>query len=74
MCVALPARVEWVGEQSGVSIPGRVRIGETEQDVDLMLVPGVAVGDHVVIHAGYAISVVSEAEALETARLFDEPS
>ena len=74
MCVALPAQVEWVGEQIGVSIPGRVRIGETEQDVDLMLVPGVAVGDHVVVHSGYAISLVSEAEALETARLFDEAS
>ena len=74
MCVALPARVEWVGDQSGASIPGRVKVGDTETEVDLMLVAGVAVGDHVVIHSGYAISVVSEAEVEATMRLLDESS
>lgn len=65
MCVALPARVEWIGDRSTVSIPGRVRIGDAESEVDLLLVPEVEVGDHVIVHSGYAISVVSEAALAE---------
>lgn len=60
MCVALPARVEWIGDRSTVSIPGRVRIGDAESEVDLLLVPEVVVGDHVFVHSGYAISIVPE--------------
>jgi hydrogenase expression/formation protein HypC len=37
-----------------------------------MLVPGVAVGDYVLVHAGFAISVLDEAEAQETYDLFRE--
>jgi len=37
-----------------------------EQECSLMLVPGAVVGDFVLVHAGYAISVLSETEAEET--------
>ena len=71
MCVALPARVVWVGERTDASIPARAEIGSTELDIDLLLVPSAGVGDHVIIHSGYAISIVAEHVAAETARLLD---
>jgi hydrogenase expression/formation protein HypC len=71
MCVALPARVEWIGDRSIVSIPGRVRIGEARLEVDLLLVPEVVVGDHVFVHSGYAISIVPESAADETLALLN---
>ena len=37
-----------------------------------MLTPDVKVGDYVLLHTGYAISVIDEAEALETLQLFEE--
>jgi hydrogenase expression/formation protein HypC len=37
-----------------------------ERPVDLCLVPQATVGDYVVTHAGYAISVLSRARAVET--------
>ena len=37
-----------------------------------MLVPDVAVGDYVLVHAGFAISVLDEAEAQETYELLRE--
>ena len=65
MCVALPALVEWIGDRSTVSVPGRVRIGEAQTEVDLLLVPEAVVGDHVIVHSGYAISIVPEAALAE---------
>ena len=44
------------------------------KDVSIMLVPGVAPGDHVLVHVGFAINLLSEEEAAETLRLIREIS
>jgi hydrogenase expression/formation protein HypC len=43
-----------------------------EQECSVMLVPDVAVGDYVLVHAGFAISVLDEATAQETYELLRE--
>jgi len=43
-----------------------------EQECSVMLVPEAAVGDYVLVHAGFAISVLDEAEAQETYDLLRE--
>jgi hydrogenase expression/formation protein HypC len=43
-----------------------------EQRASLMLVPDAKVGDYVLVHAGFAISVLDEDEAHETLALFRE--
>jgi hydrogenase expression/formation protein HypC len=43
-----------------------------EQQASIALVPQAAVGDYVLVHAGYAISVLDEQEAAETLALFAE--
>jgi hydrogenase expression/formation protein HypC len=43
-----------------------------EQHASLALVPEAAVGDHVLVHAGYAITVLDAEEAEERMRLFAE--
>ncbi|MGD8546011.1 MAG: HypC/HybG/HupF family hydrogenase formation chaperone [Candidatus Bathyarchaeota archaeon] len=67
MCLAIPAKV--------VDIKGnvaRVDFGEgVLRETDVTLVD-VDVGDYVLIHAGYAIQVLSEEEAKETLRLWNE--
>lgn len=42
------------------------------QRASLVLVPQAAVGDYVLVHAGYALTVIEESEAEETLRLFAE--
>ena len=50
----------------------RVDFGEgVLREVNVMLVDA-KVGDYVLVHAGYAIEVLSEEEALETLRLWNE--
>jgi hydrogenase expression/formation protein HypC len=67
MCLALPMRITAVdGARATIAVEG------LEQECSLMLVPGAGVGDYVLVHAGYAISVLDESEAHETYALLRE--
>ena len=69
MCLALPMRITAVdGALATIATAG------LEQRASLMLVPDAKVGDYVLVHAGFAISVLDEAEANETLELLREIS
>jgi len=51
---------------------GQVEIGGVRRAVDLSLVAGVKVGQFVVVHAGFALSVTDEDEAQKTLEIFAE--
>lgn len=65
MCLAIPALVIEVDE----SKQGRVEYMGTKVKVNLGLLEEVAVGDWVIIHAGFAISRLNEEQAKETLEL-----
>jgi hydrogenase expression/formation protein HypC len=65
VCLAIPARIISVEEKGGWR-SARVSTAGAERSVDLSLVPDAAVGDFIVTHAGFAISVLSRARAVET--------
>jgi len=67
MCLAIPALI-----RSIEGYQGEVEIGGVKRVVSLQLVPEAKIGDYVLIHTGYAISVVDEKEAQETLRLLIE--
>jgi hydrogenase expression/formation protein HypC len=48
---------------------GRVEDAGVSREVSLALLPEAKVGDHVLVHAGFAIRVVDEQEAAETLEL-----
>ncbi|MFC2000316.1 HypC/HybG/HupF family hydrogenase formation chaperone [Chloroflexota bacterium] len=67
MCLAIPAFIK--------SIEGReaeVEIGGISRRTSLWLTPEANVGDYVLLHAGYAITVIDEDEAQETLKLLEE--
>ena len=67
MCLAIPALIKTInGEQSEVDIEGVTR------DVSLQLTPEAKAGDYVLLHTGYAISVIDAAEAEETLKVLRE--
>jgi hydrogenase expression/formation protein HypC len=67
MCLAIPALIKSInGHQAEVDIEG------VSREVSLQLTPDARVGDYVLLHTGYAISVVDEAEAAETMKLLKE--
>ena len=67
MCLAIPTLIKSIEGTTA-----RAEIGGAERTISLMLTPEARVGDYVLIHTGFAISVVDEGEALETIRLFEE--
>jgi hydrogenase expression/formation protein HypC len=67
MCLALPMRIVAIdGALATIAAEG------LEQRASIMLVPDAVVGDYVLVHAGFAISVIDEAEANETFDLLRE--
>jgi hydrogenase expression/formation protein HypC len=67
MCLAVPVKV--------VSIEGteaEVEIGGVRRRVSIVLTPEARVGDYVLLHTGYAINVINEAEAQETLKILEE--
>ncbi|MFG2041857.1 HypC/HybG/HupF family hydrogenase formation chaperone [Dactylosporangium sp. NPDC048998] len=65
MCLGVPGRLAAIDHSSGLSM-GTADFGGVEREVCLAYVPDAAVGDFVVVHAGFAISRLDEAEARRT--------
>ncbi|MBC7236072.1 MAG: HypC/HybG/HupF family hydrogenase formation chaperone [Chloroflexi bacterium] len=67
MCLAIPVRIHAIE-----GTVARVELGGVMRDISLVLTPEAKVGDYVLVHTGFAISVLNEAEAQETLALFAE--
>jgi len=67
MCLAVPLCVKRIeGVMAEVELSGVLR------QVSLMLTPEAKVGDYVLVHTGFAISVIDEQEAQVTLALLKE--
>ncbi len=69
MCLAIPVRIKSID-----GTDAEVEIGGTTRKTSLMLTPEARVGDYVLLHAGYAINILDQAEAEETLAIFAEMS
>jgi hydrogenase expression/formation protein HypC len=67
MCVAIPTLIKSVDGQNA-----QVEIGGIERTISIALTPEAKVDDYVIVHTGFALSVLDEAEAQETLRMFAE--
>jgi len=70
MCLAVPGKVTEVYSNGGLRM-GKVDFGGVVREACLEYVPEAELGDYVIVHVGFAISRLSEAEAratLETLR------
>lgn len=66
MCLGVPGRVESVTEDALGMRMGRVSFGGVVKEVCLAYVPEAKVGDHVLVHVGFGLSVIDEEEARRT--------
>jgi hydrogenase expression/formation protein HypC len=67
MCLAIPALIKTIsGTQAIADIEGVTR------EISLELTPEANVGDYVLLHTGYAISIIDAEEAEETLKLLRE--
>ncbi len=73
MCLGVPARVIGVRRDStSPMVQGTVDFGGVRKDVDLSFTPDVLPGDFVLVHVGFALSRLDEAEAMRTLAYLEE--
>lgn len=63
MCLAVPGKIETIDRADATFRTGRVNFGGIVKTVNLAYVPEAKVGDYVVVHVGFALSIVDEKEA-----------
>lgn len=71
MCLAIPGRIEKIYQKDKLKM-ANVDFGGARREVCLEYVPEAKVGEYCIIHVGFAISLLSEAEAKETLALLRE--
>jgi len=70
MCLAIPGKVALIEEKDGLR-SGRIEFGGISRRACLDFVPEAREGDYVMVHVGFAISVVDKEEAERTYALLE---
>ncbi len=65
MCLAVPGKILSI-QGEDFARTARVSFGGIVKEVSLAYVPEAKVGDYAIVHVGFAISLLDEAEALRT--------
>ncbi len=68
MCLAVPGKIMSISGEDPFTRTGKVNFGGIIKEASLAYVPEATVGDYVIVHVGFAISIVDEREA---AQVFD---
>jgi len=67
MCLAVPVKIVSInGDEAETEIAG------VRRRVSIALTPEAKIGDYALLHTGYAIGIIDEAEAEETLKLLEE--
>jgi hydrogenase expression/formation protein HypC len=67
MCLSIPAKVISISDKTAI-----VSVGGAEYEANLEMVEDVKVGDYILLHTGLAIEKLSEEDALESLKVFEE--
>jgi len=71
MCLGIPGKITQIYQKEGLRM-GRIDFGGAARETCLAYVPEAQVGSYVIVHVGFAISVLSETEAQETLNVLRE--
>lgn len=67
MCLAIPSKITKIENLMAV-----IDVDGVQREASLLLLEDAQVGDYVIVHAGFAISRIDEAAAMETLALLKE--
>jgi hydrogenase expression/formation protein HypC len=72
MCLGVPGKiVRWI-ERDSTFAKAEVEFAGVSREVHMACVPKAIVGQYVIVHAGIAICVLDESEAIKTLAAFDD--
>lgn len=71
MCLALPGKIIEIREDASLRM-GEVNFSGVKKSICLVYTPEAKVGDYVIVHVGFAISILNEKEAQSTLDLITQ--
>ena len=71
MCLAIPGKILETYDRNGLRM-AKVQFGGVTRESCIEYVPSAGVGDYVLVHVGFALSVVDQAEAERTFKLLEQ--
>jgi hydrogenase expression/formation protein HypC len=63
MCLAIPGRIVTISGDAPMMRFAQVDFGGVGKQINLAYVPHAQIGDYVLVHVGFALTVIDEAEA-----------
>jgi len=70
MCLAVPGKIISMTGEDALSRTGRVEFAGIHKEVSLAYVPEAQLDDYVIVHAGFAISILDQQEAQQSIQAF----
>jgi hydrogenase expression/formation protein HypC len=73
MCLAVPGKIVSITEEQGLGLRrGKIDFGGVIKEACLAFTPEASVGDYVLVHVGFSLSVIDEAEAKKIFETLEE--
>ncbi len=73
MCLAIPAKIMSLNANADDLLrTGNVDFSGVQKEISLAYVPEAQIGDYVIVHAGFALSVLDKSEALASLQAFQD--
>ncbi|CAA9890738.1 Hydrogenase maturation factor HypC [Candidatus Methylobacter favarea] len=75
MCLAIPGQlISLSDDRDPLARTGRVSFSGIRKEISLAYVPDAKINDYVIVHAGFALSVLDEADAVASLQAFNDLS
>jgi len=71
MCLAIPGKLIELTTENGLRM-GIIDVNGSKTRACLEYVPDIQVGQYTIVHAGFALKIIDEAEAAESLKLWQE--
>lgn len=72
MCLAVPGKILSILGEDPLSRTAEVSFSGVRKVISLAFVPEAKIGHYVIVHVGFAISILDEAEAAEALHYFQQ--
>ncbi|MCT7948470.1 HypC/HybG/HupF family hydrogenase formation chaperone [Ancylothrix sp. C2] len=72
MCLAVPGKIISINNNEPLLKSAKVSFGGILKEVSLAYLPEAEIGNYVIVHVGFALSIVDEDEALKTLQYFSQ--
>ncbi len=70
MCLAIPGRIKTIYGDDALSRLGEVDFSGIQKEISLAYLPAAQINDYVIVHAGFAISIIDEEDARASLKAF----